>query len=454
MTPSSVMPPCAGPARPGVGAGPTRMAASSPVGEGQRVPPDGTGVRASATLARPNVRNRPRTPAGPTTTRGAAWRSTRQAARPRYSACTLGTVVPHPPAPPLPVLAALAAEKPATILVVDDGPPNVKLLEALLAAEGYLTRAARSGQEALALAQADPPDLILLDAMMPDLDGFQTLARLKADPRTRHVPVMMITALDDRATRLQALEAGAEELLPKPIDRTDLRLRVRNQLRLKAYADLLEHQQALVEAQVSARTAQLEEACHDTLTTLLAVAERDDPGTGPHIRRMARYADVLAEGLDLPAGHRQALRDASPMHDLGKVGVPSAILLKQGPLDPQEWEVVRSHCALGAHLLSSGGTPVTRLGAEIALGHHEHWDGSGYPNGLTGAAIPLAARIVLLCDVYDTLRSLRPYKPPLDHARAVEILARGDERSRPAHFDPAVLACFLARADRFAAILP
>jgi putative two-component system response regulator len=343
-------------------------------------------------------------------------------------------------------------QKPALILVVDDEERNVKLLETLLRAEGYATLSAANGHAALEIAASRQPDLILLDIMMPDLDGFATVARLKADPRTQRVPVIMVTALDDRESKLRALEAGAEEFLSKPIDRADLRVRVRNLLRLKEYGDFLVHHNELLGEQVKQRTAQLEEAYRDTLLTLVRAAEHKDEETGRHVRRISHYCRMLAAALDLPAEFQGHIYLASPMHDVGKIGIPDHILLKAGPFTPEEWRIMRTHSALGASILATGNSPYTRMGAEIALNHHERWDGSGYPNGLKGEAIPLAARIMQICDVYDALRSRRPYKPPLDHAPVVEIITRGDGRTLPEHFDPAVLACFVAQAARFAAI--
>lgn len=347
---------------------------------------------------------------------------------------------------------ANSQEKPAIVLVVDDEARNVKLLETLLHAEGYATLSASNGRDALALAAAGKLDLILLDVMMPDMDGFETVARLKADPNTKPVPVIMITALDDRASKQRALEAGAEEFLSKPIDHADLAVRVRNLLRLKEYGDFLVNHNRILEEQVKERTAQLEEAYRDTVFTLVRAAEHKDEETGHHVRRISHYCMVLTEAMDLPADFHDAIYHASPMHDIGKIGIPDHVLLKPGDFTPEEWVIMRTHCTLGESILKSGTSRYTRMGAEIALSHHERWDGSGYPNGLKGEAIPLAARIMQICDVYDALRSRRPYKPPIAHARTVEIITHGDGRTRPEHFDPAVLAGFAARADRFAVI--
>lgn len=326
---------------------------------------------------------------------------------------------------------------------------NVKLIETLLQVQGYATLSAGNGTEALALALTEQPDLILLDVMMPDMDGFETVTQLKADPLTRPVPVIMITALNDRESKQRALEAGAEEFLTKPIDRADLNVRVRNLLRLKEYGDFLVEHNRRLDEQVRERTAQLEEAYRDTVFTLVRAAEQKDEETGHHVRRISHYCRLLAEAMHLPVEFQDLIYHASPMHDIGKIGIADHVLLKPGGFTPEEWAIMRTHCILGASILASGSSPYVRMGAEIALNHHERWDGSGYPSGLKGEAIPLSARIMQICDVYDALRSKRPYKPPIDHQRSVEIISRGDGRVEPGHFDPAVLAGFVANANHF-----
>lgn len=342
--------------------------------------------------------------------------------------------------------------KTASILVVDDEARNVKLLESLLHAEGYATVAARNGQDALALAVAQPPDLILLDLLMPEMDGYEATKRLKADARTRQIPIIVVTSLDDRATRQLALEAGAEEFLSKPFDRAELNVRVRNLLRLKEYGDFLVNHNRLLEEQVQQRTAELYAASRDTIFTLVRAAEHKDEETGHHVRRISHYCQALARALHMPTDYQETIFLASPMHDVGKIGIPDHILFKPGPLSASEWEIMRTHSALGAAILAGTSSPYTRMGHDIALNHHEHWDGSGYPNGIKGEAIPLAARLMQICDVYDALRSRRPYKPPFDHARACQIISQGDGRVQPGHFDPQVLACFERESDHFAAI--
>ncbi|MFZ6654944.1 response regulator [Undibacterium sp. TJN19] len=340
----------------------------------------------------------------------------------------------------------------ARILLVDDEPRNIKLLQALLHAEGYATLSAANGRDALVIAVTALPDLILLDIMMPDMDGYETVAKLKANALTQPIPVIMLTALDDRAAKLQALEAGAEEFITKPIDRADLSVRVRNLLRLKEYGDFLVNHNHILEDQVAERTCQLEEAYRDTVFTLVRAAEHKDEETGHHVRRISYYCQTLAQAMNLPLEFHDTIFQASPMHDVGKIGIPDHILLKPGSFNGEEWNIMRTHCALGASILSNGTSPYTKMGAEIALNHHERWDGTGYPNGLKGEAIPIAARVMQICDVYDALRSRRPYKAPLDHKRSMNIILQGDDRTQPGHFDPEVLACFAEQAGHLAAI--
>lgn len=346
---------------------------------------------------------------------------------------------------------AVSHERPK-ILVVDDEERNVQLLEDILHSNGYATLSARSGREALALAAEKKPDLIILDAMMPDIDGFEAVTRLKAYPVTRPVPVIMVTALNDRESKLRALNAGVEEFLTKPVDVADLTVRVRNLLRLKEYGDFLLKHNRILEERVRERTAQVEEAHRDTILTLARAAEYKDEETGRHVGRIGDYCRLLALKMGMPGDFVVAIHLSSPLHDVGKIGIPDQILLKPGKLTSEEWAIMKTHSVLGSSILALGRSPYALMGAEIALNHHERWDGSGYPNGRTGADIPLAARIMQIGDVYDALRSRRPYKPPLSHAEATKIISEGDGRTHPGHFDPAVLACFLREADRLAAI--
>ena len=338
---------------------------------------------------------------------------------------------------------------PQKILIVDDDERNVRLMEAILKVEGYAIRLAFSGEEALKSIEEEPPDLILLDVMMPGMSGFDVAGKLKLNPETKTIPIIMVTALHDRNSRLLALEHGAEEFLSKPVDRAELWVRVRNLLRLKEYQNFLADHNRILEEQVAQRTAQLREAYRETIYTMTRAAEYKDEETSAHIRRVSYYSRTLAERLGMDALSQDQIFHASPMHDVGKIAIPDSIMLKPGGLNAEEWAVMREHTVLGHRILSKGKSDYLKMGAEIALNHHERWDGGGYPNGRKGEEIPLPARIMAICDVYDALRSKRPYKEPFEHARAVEIITKGDGRTAPGHFDPAVLAAFVAAANEF-----
>ncbi|MEW6164532.1 MAG: HD domain-containing phosphohydrolase [Pseudomonadota bacterium] len=354
-------------------------------------------------------------------------------------------------------------EKPA-ILVVDDMPENLALLGDLLLPD-YRVRVANSGQRALEVATAAPrPDLILLDVMMPDLDGHEVLRHLKADAATREIPVIFVTAMDVDADEERGLALGAVDYIHKPIKPAIVRARVRSQLELKAARDRLHDQNAWLEAEVARRM-------HDNLViqdvsmrVLASLAETRDNETGNHIRRTQGYVEVLAHAL---AGQPRfaALRErdtldfivkAAPLHDIGKVGIPDHILLKPGPLDADEWRIMQRHAELGADSIAvalKGETdqaPLTFLhfAMEIAHYHHEKWDGSGYPEGRAGEAIPLSARLMAVADVFDALINRRVYKPALPIDEAVRIIEAGRGR----HFDPEIVAAFLARLDDFCRI--
>ncbi|PKO62005.1 MAG: two-component system response regulator [Betaproteobacteria bacterium HGW-Betaproteobacteria-18] len=341
------------------------------------------------------------------------------------------------------------AKKLARILVVDDEERNRRLLVAMLEAEGYSASEAADGMQALELARQSPPDLILLDIMMPGMDGYEVARQLKAAEATCSVPVVMVTALDDRESRLRGLEAGAEEFVSKPVDRNELRVRVRNLLRLKEFSDFLANHNRILETQVNERTRQLTASYRETITTMTRAASYKDEETGAHVARVSFYSAELAQALGMGAAFCDVIHYASPMHDVGKIAISDAILGKPGQFEPHEWEIMKTHAALGAKMLGGTDSPYLVMGAEIAGGHHERWDGGGYPLGLRGEAIPLPARIMQICDVYDALRSRRPYKEAFSHERSTEIIITGDGRTEPSHFDPAVFEAFQRSTARF-----
>jgi putative two-component system response regulator len=336
-----------------------------------------------------------------------------------------------------------ASEGHQRILLVDDDPIVRQVLARMLRAEGYHDLAhASSGEEALELVQAKPPDLILLDVMLPGLDGYDLAARIKGDPATRAIPIIMMTTLQGRDSLLLGLRAGVEEFLTKPVDRVELAVRVRNLLRLKAYSDLLADHARILEREVTERTAALRDSYRDTIYVLTQAAEYKDEVTGAHVQRLSFYTRLLSEEMGMSPEFSDTMFYASPMHDIGKIAIPDEVLMKEGELNAREWEILRSHTSVGARILHHASSPYLRMGAEIAQHHHERWDGSGYPNGISGHAIPVSARIMAICDQYDALRSRRPYKEPLDHDAALAVLTEGDGRTRPGHFDPRVLASF------------
>jgi len=336
-----------------------------------------------------------------------------------------------------------------TLMLVDDDERNTRLLDAQLKAEGYETMVAFSGEEAMQQLSTRLPDLILLDIMMPGMDGFEVAGKLKLDPRTRNIPIIMVTALEDRDSRLRALHMGAEEFINKPVDRAELWIRVRNMLRLKEYQNFLAEHNRLLEEKVTERTRELREAYKDTIYTMVRAAEFKDEETGAHVQRISYYCRDIAEDLGLDNAFKEEIFYASPMHDIGKIAIPDAVLLKPGSLTPEEWTIMKSHAAFGAKILEKGGSPFTKMGAVIAQNHHERWDGGGYPQGLKGEAIPFPARLMNIADIYDALRSKRPYKPPFTHERALEIITQGDGRTSPEHFDPEVLAAFARCAEHW-----
>ncbi len=337
-------------------------------------------------------------------------------------------------------VSSLAARK---VLIVDDDSSIRDWLRACLEGEAYQVQEAASGAQALLQVAEFRPDLILMDIRMPGMDGIETTRRLKALRGTQTVPVIMVTSLHGREDRLASLQAGAEDFLTKPLDPVELTVRVRNLLRIKCYNDMLLARNRLLQEEVLEKTREVRQQCIDTVLTLTRAAEYRDENTGNHVSRISHYCVALAEALGLDQTFREHIFYASPMHDIGKLAIPDQILLKPGPFTREEWIVMQSHTTLGKSILEGRHSPYLEMGMDIAQSHHECWDGSGYPHGLKGEEIPLCSRLMAICDVYDALRSQRPYKQAMAHDQAISIMRQGDGRTRPEQFDPEVLQAFI-----------
>ncbi|WP_328825011.1 response regulator [Zoogloea dura] len=350
----------------------------------------------------------------------------------------------------------------ATILIVDDVPENLEVLGELLQPL-YRVRAAQNGARALQVARTRPiPDLILLDVMMPGMDGYAVFAALRADPLTRDIPVIFVTALDGLQEEEKGLEAGAVDYISKPIRPSIVLARVRNQLELKKARDRLRDQNVLLESEIARRMGENLLIQEVSIRALARLAEIRDPETGNHLRRTQAYVAVLATQLAKDPRYTRQLTShtidliakSAPLHDIGKVGIPDHILLKPGKLTPEEWVIMQTHARLGSEAIEHAEedaerpVPFLAFAKEIARHHHERWDGSGYPDGLAGEGIPLSARLMALADVFDALISRRTYKEPfsLEQARKMISDARGS------HFDPDVVDAFLVEFPRFAEI--
>jgi putative two-component system response regulator len=327
----------------------------------------------------------------------------------------------------------------ARILVVDDEPANVLLLERLLERWGYENVVSTTdSSQAVALAALEPVSLVLLDLAMPAPDGFEVMALLTKLPIGRAVPIVVLTADISAATRKRALSSGASDFVTKPFDETEVRLRVQNLLRTRSLQLELERHNVLLEQRVRERTHDLEYARRETLNRLALAGEYRDDETHEHAQRVGRTAALLADDLGLPSEEVDLIRRSAPLHDIGKVGVPDAILLKRGRLTADEFDLIKGHTLIGGRILAHSVSQVLQAGEIIARTHHERWDGGGYPLGIAGEAIPLHGRLVALADMFDALTHKRPYKPawPLDRAAAEIRRVAGQQ------LDPAVVRSF------------
>jgi cyclic di-GMP phosphodiesterase len=354
-------------------------------------------------------------------------------------------------------------EEPDKVLMVDDNPTNLQVLQATLEGQGYRLLAARDGASALSVVAKATPDLILLDIMMPEMDGFEVCQRLKSDPATFEIPVIFLSALGQTEDKVKGLELGAVDYITKPFQPEEVIARVNTHLTLRclqrqlavANAELRELNEDL-EKKVEERSQELLRSRDSIIFAMAKMTEARDDDTGKHLERICKYTGVLAKELaktdpSITDGWIRVVVKTAALHDIGKVGVPDGILLKKGRLTPQEREIMETHPAIGGDTLlelreeMGGGGPFLSRAIEITLGHHEKWDGSGYPFGIKGEAIALSARLVAVADVYDALVSERVYKPGMTHEEARGLIQEGAGK----HFDPRVVDAFLARQDDF-----
>ncbi len=332
----------------------------------------------------------------------------------------------------------------AKILVADDDALQRHIYTDLIEEIGHECLCVENGTEALEKIRSFRPDLIILDVVMPGLDGFEVTKRLKQDPSTAHIPVIIVTMLSDRGSRLRGLKYGADDLLGKPVDPVELVVRINNLLKVKRFGDYLMDHGRMLEGEVISKTLELEKAYKEirhgyieTVYRLTLAAEYRDRETGTHIKRISLYSQMLARFLGLEEAKVEAIFFASPMHDVGKIGIPDSVLLKSGRLTEKEYNIMKRHTVIGARILAGSDSEILKTACEIAKSHHERWDGTGYPEGLCDEDIPVSARIVHICDIYDALRSVRPYKAPLSHEDTCRRINKIKER-----FDPEIIKAF------------
>jgi putative two-component system response regulator len=382
---------------------------------------------------------------------------------------TISMTMPEIEAPPAPQAAAggvdAATVKLSKLMVVDDEPTNVKIVRRLLELEGFSEFVTTTdGRKAMTLIRDERPDCVLLDLMMPFVTGLDVLDEMRQDPATAHIPAIILTAVTDHKVRCEALKRGATDFLNKPVDPAELAPRVVNVLTVKAYQDQLLRYNQNLESAVRERTRQLEQAYREIGLVLARAAEYRDNDTGLHVVRVGRYARLIGEELGIVGDAADLLERAAQLHDVGKIGIPDAILLKPGRLTDEEFDLMKRHCSFGDRILqpysddesssngeghegcrtiANGASPLLVLAHRIAMSHHEHWDGTGYPTGLKGEEIPLEGRITAVADVFDALSSKRCYKDsfPIDECFDTMAEKRGN------HFDPQVLDAFLSRRD-------
>jgi putative two-component system response regulator len=348
-------------------------------------------------------------------------------------------------------------------VIADDEQSNLILLEKLCQTLGWTTRCYPDGEKAVQACMQKVPDVIILDIRMPICDGFDATRRLRSHPLTAHIPVIAITGYDAREDRITGIRAGVNDYITKPVDLEELSLRLRNNLEMKKRHDLLIKHREELESQVQIRTAELTKRNHElvkliatldesyleTVQRMVRAAGFRDVETGAHILRIGLLSQEIAKSLGMDSEFCQTLFHSAPLHDLGKIGIPDSILLKKGTLNVDEWKIMQEHPRIGSNIMENSVSPYLKSAEIIARTHHERFDGTGYPSRLQGDHIPLEGRIVKMADEYDALRSQRPYKPPMEHQAAMNILQNGDMRTSPSHFDPEILRIFVEQQHRF-----
>jgi putative two-component system response regulator len=328
----------------------------------------------------------------------------------------------------------------ARILIIDDEPANLQLLRRILEPVGFRNLETTTDPRlASELMHEEEPDLILLDLLMPGMDGFEVMAEIRSGlPEDSYLPVLVLTSDHSRDTRQRALSEGAKDFLTKPLSPYEVRLRVQNLLETRFLHRTLQEHNQLLEARVRERTEDLERARLETLRRLAEAAEFRDDDTGEHTRRVGRMSAAIGAALGLGSDEVTLLRTVAPLHDVGKIGIPDRVLLKPSALSPEDFEVMKTHTVIGERLLGGSEFTVLETAAEVALSHHERWDGGGYPHGFQGSEIPLSGRIVAVADTWDALRHTRPYKPAWTHEEALTEV----ESQSGGQFDPDVVDAF------------
>jgi len=335
-----------------------------------------------------------------------------------------------------------------TLLIVDDVPANLRVLVSYLKNFNFKVRVAQDGIDALEQVGLSAPDLILLDVMMPRLNGLEVCRRLKADPKTKEIPVIFMSALDDTFDKVAGFEAGSVDYITKPFQHEEVLARITTHLTIRNLQAEIKQQNALLEQRVQERTKELEETRLQIIRSLGKAAEYRDNETGMHVVRIAKYVNVLTSALQLDPVQCDIMVCAAPMHDVGKIGIPDHILLKHGRLSPDEWEIMQTHTTIGEKILSGNHSELLKAAALLARTHHERWNGTGYPDGLKGEEIPLISRIVSVCDVFDALLSPRPYKEPWTAQATIDYILEENGK----HFDPNIINVFEEKLPELLAI--